>query len=200
MAAENAIERFIAADANRFAMTLFLISEGVFFGFLIIAYVYFHGAVHDGPDAANSLHPLTAGFYTVFLLASSFTMWKAERSHSRNRVLEFALWLLATITLGVIFMFGQSREYIGLYRENITVSRNVFGTSFFTLTGFHGLHVLIGLMALCLLLAASVIGGFKSTDSSAVRTIALYWHFVDWVWVIIFSMVYLWTFFARVPR
>ncbi len=192
MAAENAIERFIAADANRFAMTLFLISEAAFFGFLIIAYVYFHGSVHDGPDAENSLHPLTTGIYTVFLLASSFTMWRAEKSHSRNRVFQFALWLSATVAFGVIFMFGQSREYIGLYRKNVTVSRNVFGTSFFTLTGFHGLHVLMGLIALGLLLAVSVLGGFKSSDSSAVRTIALYWHFVDWVWVIIFSVVYLW--------
>jgi len=200
MAAENAIERYIAADANRFAMTLFLISEGAFFGFLIIAYVYFHGAVHEGPDAANSLHPLTSGIYTAFLLASSFTMWRAEKSHSRRRVLEFTLWLSATIAFGTIFLFGQGREFIGLYRENITVSRNVFGTSFFTLTGFHGLHVLLGLLALSLLLAVSFFGGFKTSDASAVRTIALYWHFVDWIWVIIFSVVYLWAILAKVPR
>jgi len=195
MAAENAIEKFIAADANRFAMALFLISEGAFFAFLIIAYLYFHGVVNAGPNAANSLHPLTTGIYTAFLLASSFTMWRAEKCHSRNQPLRFCLWLLATIGFGVIFMFGQSREYIGLYRGNVTVSRNVFGTSFFTLTGFHGLHVIMGLIALFLLFVVSLFDSLESSGSSAVRTIALYWHFVDWVWLIIFSVVYLWAIF-----
>ncbi len=195
MAAEATFEKVIAADANRFAMILFLISEGAFFAFLIIAYVYFHGAVISGPYAANSLQPLTTGIYTVFLLASSFTMWSAEKCHRSNRMRAFAYWLTATIGLGAVFMFGQAREYMRLYRQNVTVSRNIFGTSFFTLTGFHGLHVVLGLIALSVLLAVSTAGGFKASDGSAIRTIALYWHFVDWVWVIIFSVVYLWIYF-----
>jgi heme/copper-type cytochrome/quinol oxidase subunit 3 len=195
MATENTIEKFIAADSNRFAMALFLISEGSFFAFLIVAYVYFHGAMKSGPNATDSLHPLTTGIYTAFLLGSSFTMRRAEKCHSRDQVFKFTLWLSATIVCGAVFMVGQSREYLGLYRENITVSRNIFGTSFFTLTGFHGLHVLIGWIALLLLLAVSLSGSVKEPGGSAVRTIALYWHFVDWVWVIIFSVVYLWAFF-----
>lgn len=195
MAAEATFEKFINTDANRFAMVLFVVSEGTFFIFLIIAYVYFHGAVATGPRAANSLHPLTTGIYTVFLLASSFTMWRAEKNHRGNRVRAYAYWLAATIGLGAVFMFGQAREYVLLYRENVTVSRNIFGTSFFTLTGFHGLHVFMGLIALSVLFALSVADGFKASSDSAVRTIALYWHFVDWVWVIIFSVVYLWVYF-----
>jgi heme/copper-type cytochrome/quinol oxidase subunit 3 len=133
--------------------------------------------------------------YTGFLLASSFTMWRAEKSHGANRMRAFARWLAATIGLGAVFMFGQAREYIKLYRENVTVSRNLFGTSFFTLTGFHGLHVFLGLIALSVLLGVSLSAGFKNSGGLAVRTIALYWHFVDWVWVIIFSVVYLWIYF-----
>lgn len=185
---------FFTGDTNRFAMLLFLLSETSFFAILIIAYVYFHNAVHEGPNAANSLHPLTSGIYTVLLLASSFTVWRAERCYSRGRNGAFLGWLLATILLGATFLFGQGREYIGLYRANVTVSRNIFGTAFFTLTGFHGLHVLLGLIAMAILFGVALVDS-RGTQSSAVRTIATYWHFVDWVWVVIFSVVYLWSFF-----
>lgn len=190
MDAERA-ERFITDDINRFAMLLFLLSEAAFFAFLIIAYVYFHNVVRTGPNAANSLDPLKSGIYTVSLLASSFTVWRAEKCYSRGRNGAFLNWLLATILLGVIFLFGQGREYIHLYRANITVSRNIFGSTFFTLTGFHGLHVLLGLIALAILLGVAL-ADRSGRQSSAVRTIATYWHFVDWVWVVIFSVVYLW--------
>ena len=187
-------EPFITGDTNRFAMLLFLLSEAAFFAILIIAYVYFHNAVKPGPDAANSLHPLKSGIYTVFLLASSFTVWRAERCYSRRRNGAFLGWLLATILLGATFLFGQGREYIHLYRANVTVSRNIFGSAFFTLTGFHGLHVFLGLIALAILFALALADS-SGRQSSAVRTIATYWHFVDWVWVVIFSVVYLWSFF-----
>lgn len=194
MNTESKVETFIASDSNRFGMVLFLISEGAFFGFLIIAYVYFHGAVNAGPDAANSLHPFRTAIYTIFLLASSFTMWRAEVSHRREKQSAFSYWLMATIGLGIIFIFGQAREYVELYRSNVTVSRNVFGTSFFTLTGFHGLHVMMGLIALSVVCGLSLASKAEAPEPSAIRTIALYWHFVDWVWVIIFSVVYLWAF------
>ena len=185
-------EQFVTGDINRFAMLLFLLSETAFFAFLIIAYVYFHNAVQAGPDAANSLHPAKSGMYTVFLLASSFTAWHAERCYRRSRNRAFLNWLLATILLGVIFLVGQGREYIQLYRANVTVSRNIFGTAFFTLTGFHGLHVLLGLIALAILFGLAL-SDSRGRQSSAVRTIATYWHFVDWIWVVIFSVVYLWS-------
>ena len=192
MNAESTIETFIASDSYRFGMALFLISEGAFFGFLIIAYVYFHGAVKTGPDAANSLHPLRTGLYTICLLASSFTMWRAEVNHRRDQQRStFSYWLMATIGLGLLFIFGQAQEYLQLYQSNVTVSRNVFGTSFFTLTGFHGLHVAMGLIALSVLFGLSFKGNVKAP---AIRSIALYWHFVDWVWVVIFSVIYLWAY------
>jgi len=187
-------ERFVTGDINRFAMLLFLLSETAFFAFLIIAYVYFHNAVTSGPDAANSLDPWKSGIYTVFLLTSSFTVWRAEKCYSRGRRGAFLKWLLVTILLGAVFLFGQGREYLHLYRGNVTVNRNVFGTAFFTLTGFHGLHVLLGLIALAVLFGLALADS-RCSQSSAVRTIATYWHFVDWVWVVIFSVVYLWSLF-----
>ncbi len=192
MDAENTIAPFGIADENRLAMILFVISEGVFFVFLIIAYAFFHTSEKFGPNAANSLDPLTTGAFTVALLASSFTMWRAEKSHAREQWGTFRKWLAATIALGAIFMFGQGREYLNLYRANVTVSRNTFGSSFFTLTGFHGLHVILGLIALSILFGLAFLRADKP-GRSAVRTIALYWHFVDWVWVVIFSVVYLWA-------
>ena len=195
MDAESTVERFVTVDTYQFAVTLFLISEGAFFAFLIIAYVYFHGSMTSGPNASSSLNPLKTGIYSVFLLASSFTVSAAERKLSSGRRRAFSGWLLTTILLGAIFLVGQGREYFNLYRNDVTVSRNVFGTSFFTLTGFHGLHVLLGLLALCIVFALAMGGDFKTGRSNAIRAVALYWHFVDWIWVVIFFVVYVWALF-----
>ena len=155
----------------------------------------FSGAEKSGPSASNSLNPLRTGIYTVALLASSFTVRRAEKCYSRCRNSAFFNWLLTTILLGAIFSFGQGREYVHLYRANVTVSRDIFGTAFFTLTGFHGLHVLLGLIALAILLGVTLTDKSTGSQSSAVSAIATYWHFVDWVWVVIFSIVYIWALF-----
>ena len=195
MDAEGTIEGFVTHDIYSFGVTLFLISEGAFFAFLIIAYVYFHGSMASGPNAGSSLNPLKTGVYSGFLLASSFTVRTAERTFSRGQRRASAGWLLTTILLGTVFLVGQAREYLHLYRADVTVNRNVFGTSFFTLTGFHGLHVLLGFAALCILFALALSGALESGNSRAIRSVALYWHFVDWIWVVIFSVVYVWALF-----
>jgi len=182
-------------DNNKLAMVLFLLSEGTFFVFLIIAYVYYHAISNTGAMAAKVLDPLKTGIYTIFLLSSSLTVWQAEKSLRRGRQRAFRGWLLVTIILGAVFLFGQGSEYIHLYGEGVTISANIFGTSFFTLTGFHGFHVLLGLIALSVLFVLALMGDFSEKHSSAVETVALYWHFVDWVWVVIFSVIYLWAVF-----
>jgi heme/copper-type cytochrome/quinol oxidase subunit 3 len=101
-------------------------------------------------------------------------------------------WLLATMALGAAFLAGQGAEYVSLIREDVTISRDLFGTTFFTLTGFHGLHVLIGLILLGTLFGLELkrrVTGF----SQAVEGVSIYWHFVDGVWMIIFPVVYLWV-------
>jgi cytochrome c oxidase subunit III len=179
---------------SKLGVLTFIASEANFFLLLIFAYVYYHASSSGGgPTASGSLDRLSAGINSIFLLASSATMWRAERSLGNDRARGLSIWLLATIVLGAVFLFGQGREYAHLIAENVSFSRDLFGASFFTLTGFHGLHVLIGLITLSILLALSLAGDFASGRSDAVEAAALYWHFVDGVWIVIFSIVYLWS-------
>ena len=104
------------------------------------------------------------------------------------------LWLLITILLGVTFLAGQGIEYADLLTHHVTISRDLFGSTFFTLTGFHGLHVFVGLLLLTLLLLLFVFGRKSKPALPGVESIAYYWHFVDAVWVVIFSIVYLWRY------
>jgi len=97
-----------------------------------------------------------------------------------------------TVLLGGVFIVGQAIEYRGLLERGVTFSTNLFGTTFFTLTGFHGLHVLAGLCALGTLLAATISGRLPNINSSGFEAVSMYWHFVDAVWVVIFSVVHLW--------
>jgi heme/copper-type cytochrome/quinol oxidase subunit 3 len=162
----------------RLGMALFLLSEAVFFFMLIAAFVYFRG--ESLPVAAANLKLGTTAAYTAALLASSFTMWRAASGGASRG------WLAATIVLGAVFLFGQTSEYLRLFRQNITISQNLFGTTFFTLTGFHGLHVLVGIV---LLAALAALRGHHM----ALETVSLYWYFVDAVWIAIFAVVYLWS-------
>lgn len=182
----------MVSDKNKLGMVLFISSETIFFTLLILAYLYFQGAAAgDGPTAASSLDPLTTGLFSLFLFASSFTIWRADRNLARQNRTGLLTWLLATIGLGLIFLAGQGVEWRQLIAEGTTVSRNLFGTTFFTLTGFHGFHVLVGLVALAIVAGLAWAGDFEGPQSSAVESISLYWHFVDVVWVVIFSVVYL---------
>lgn len=159
-------------------MLLFLLNEAVLFFMLIAAFVYFRGSTLT--TAASSLNLRAASILTVCLLASSFTMWRAAATGTRP-------WLGATLALGAIFLYGQGTEYWALVHQHVTISRSQFGTTFFTLTGIHGLHVFTGLLLVAVLLAAS-------PRRAALDSIALYWYFVDAIWLVIFGVVYLWTF------
>ncbi len=176
-------------ERNRLGVAVFLLSEVAFFIFLILAYVYLHNRVTQGPTPAQALDPASAAIYTIFLLASSLTVWLAGRSLRRHRTLAW-FWLAATVVLGLIFLIGQGREWRRLYKEHIYVSTNVFGTSFFTLTGFHGLHVLMGLIALTILLGLVGAGRIRGPNSAALESVSIYWHFVDVVWIVIFTVIY----------
>lgn len=179
---------------NRMMVGFFVASESIFFLMLILAYVNFHGSQVDGPTAVNSLNPIVTGIFSLFLLASSFSIWLAGKSlkNKNHRMLKF--WLFVTILLGATFIFGQGLEWAGLIEKNITISRNVFGTTFFTLTGFHGFHVCVGLIMLSILLGLALFGDFKGPKSDAVECVSIYWHFVDGVWIVVFSVIYLWAF------
>ncbi len=179
---------------NKMAISFFIASESIFFLMLILAYVNFHGTVTDGPTAATSLDPIKTGIFSLFLLASSFTIWLAGKSLAAKNHFMLKVWILLTIILGATFIYGQGSEWAGLIEKNITISTNVFGSTFFTLTGFHGLHVCIGLIMLSILLGLALWGDFKGPRSDAVECVSIYWHFVDGVWIVVFSVIYLWAF------
>lgn len=187
------IQRLANVEKNVLGMTLFLLNEIVFFALLIIAFVDYHLTVISDPNASNSLHPGITAIYTVFLLSSSLTVWMADRSLSRRNNTGVILWLAATVVLGAVFLVGQGLEYADLLSQNITVNSSLFATTFFTLTGFHGLHVFIGLVMLMILSGYAIAGQFKGGHSSSMSAISLYWHFVDAVWIVIFSIIYLWA-------
>ncbi|HEX2911823.1 MAG TPA: cytochrome c oxidase subunit I [Chloroflexia bacterium] len=184
---------------KRLGMFTFIASEAVFFLLLIVAYVYYQLQVPNqaGPDARNVLEPLKTLIFSVCLFASSGTIWLAGRSARKNSIKAMSWWILATVILGAIFLAGQGWEYFTLLTDNVTISRNTFGTSFFTLTGFHGLHVFSGLIALSILTCMGFFGAFKRKKPVALEPISLYWHFVDVVWVVIYSIVYIPVLFQK---
>jgi heme/copper-type cytochrome/quinol oxidase subunit 3 len=172
-------------------MMLFVASEAIFFLMLVLAYVNFHKVT--GAQAASLLDPIKTGLFSVALFSSSFTMWLAEKAHEKESG-SVKFWLFATIVLGGIFIAGQGVEYARLIVDKITISRDLFGSTFFTLTGFHGLHVIIGLILLTLMFGLSVWGRKHEPQTDGLQSVAIYWHFVDAVWVVVFSVVYLWRY------
>lgn len=176
----------------RLAVVLFLISEFIFFVFLVVAYVYSRQGEISGPTAHSSLVPWKTGIYTAVLLTSSGTIYLAERSLEHRRR-AFAFWMSLTIALGSIFLFGEMREYATLLHHDVSVSRNLFGSTFFTLTGFHAVHVTLGLVMLAVLLGLVFFDKLGAKRRTAFKSVSYYWHFVDLVWIMVFSVVYLWS-------
>jgi cytochrome c oxidase subunit I+III len=178
-------------EKNRVAIVSFLLSEGFFFLMLILAYLFYNSHAMNGPTPTSTLDAKRTGIFTLCLLASSFTIWLAEKKLRAKKPVAFR-WLLGlTILLGAIFLVGQGREYLRIYDSGVVISSNLFATTFFTLTGFHGLHVCVGLIALLVLMGLGLAGDFKSGRIEAVKSIGLYWHFVDAVWLVVYSVIYL---------
>jgi heme/copper-type cytochrome/quinol oxidase subunit 3 len=178
-------------DKTKVGVGLFLFSEAWFFLTLLIAYVYFQSLPADGPSAASSLNVLHTLAFSICLFLSSATIHLAVRSFRAGDRNGVSRWLAMTVALGTIFLFGQTREYLGLFAHGVTISTNLFGSTFFTLTGFHGLHVLMGLVALGALLGIAMSGRLGEIKPSGFEAVSMYWHFVDAVWVVIFASVYL---------
>ena len=176
----------------RLAMLLFVASEAVFFILLIIAYVVYHATSPSAADASRYLDIPKTAVFTACLISSSFTMRHAGIHFRTGRRRPALAWLMATMALGTAFLTGQGSEYVSLIRKDVTISRDLFGTTFFTLTGFHGLHVFIGLILLGTLFGLELKRAVTG-PSQAVESVSIYWHFVDGVWMVIFPVVYLWS-------
>lgn len=187
----------MVSDKYRLGMMLFIVSEAVFFTILILAFVFYRDspAIAHGPNDFNSLDVGRVAIFTACLYASSFTIWFSGRSHAKGQDRMMTFWLFLTIGLGATFLFGEATEYIDLTsRLGLTPHRNLFGTTLYALTGFHGFHVLMGLVLLTVLFVLTVGGKFRGgAHHVGYETVSLYWHFVDAVWVVIFPTVYLWS-------
>ncbi|WP_423146030.1 cytochrome c oxidase subunit 3 [Rubrolithibacter danxiaensis] len=176
---------------NKLMMKLVIATEAIFFLSLMITFVYF--AIRPGfkQHSLDLLDIKTTGIFSLMLFSSSFTFWRAEVNFNRGQTARLKTWLGVTIFLGIIFLFGQIKEYLRLLHEDFTISKDIFGTSFFTLTAFHGLHVFIGLIILSVVLLLAIVGDFDKPGSSVIKSTGMYWHFVDLVWLLVFSLVYI---------
>ena len=177
-------------DKNKVGMLTFILSEAGFFMTLILAYLFFYVHPQPGPTPRELDVPRTL-IFSVCLFASSFTFWRSEIAMSKQLRSSMLGWLALTIVLGGIFLVGQGTEYWKLFQTGVDVSTNLFSTTFFTLTGFHGLHVLLGLVALLIFLWLAWRGDFASGRESAFEAAGYYWHFVDLVWVFVLLTVYI---------
>jgi heme/copper-type cytochrome/quinol oxidase subunit 3 len=179
-------------DNRKLGFWIFLSSEAVFFACLLIAYLVYHGVPKDpGPRPMDVFNiPLTS-LSTFVLLMSSLSMVIAVNSAQRGKAKEAMRWTLATALMGVLFLGGQVYEFAHFVHEGLTLSSSLFGTTFFVLTGFHGTHVLVGVIWLFSLLYHGKNGGLTVEKAGDVEIAGLYWHFVDVVWIVLFTVIYL---------
>jgi cytochrome c oxidase subunit 1/cytochrome c oxidase subunit I+III len=184
-------DRVVLPNHNEVGILAFIFSEIGFFGALILSYIYFYAHPQPGPGPKELDLPRTL-IFSVCLFASSFTFWRSEVALHKQRRGSTLGWLVLTIALGAVFLGGQANEYWKLFQTGVDLSTNMFATSFFTLTGFHGLHVLIGLITLLVFLWMAWEGDSVAAKfGSAFKCVGYYWHFVDVVWVFVLFTVYL---------
>ncbi len=178
-------------NSRKLAFWAFLGSECLFFGSLISTYLVYKGRSVVGPYPPQVLNIPFTSVSTFVLLMSSLTMVLALAAIQRGSVRGFRVWIAATALLGMTFLAGQVYEFSSFVREGLTLQTNLFGSTFFVLTGFHGAHVSAGVVWLWSLFSASFAGRIRKENSLDVEIAGLYWHFVDVVWIAIFTLVYL---------
>jgi len=175
---------------GRVCMICLIIAESAIFTIFVAAYLYYLGKSLTGPTPQQVLElPI---LNTVCLLCSSATITFALRALVQGEVRRFGFWWLATIALGGYFLLGTGVEWRHLIVEKgLTIKTNLFGTTFYSLVGLHASHVVIGLLALLIVMVLTLAGAVKPGHAERTEVLALYWHFVDAVWVVVFTVVYL---------
>ena len=178
-------------DNAKLAMWAFLGSECLFFGSFISSYLLYRNRVLSGPTPHEIYDIPYTSVSSFVLLMSSLTMVLALNALQRGNQRSLRAWLLATAFLGMTFIGGQIYEFTTFVEEGLTLTTSTFGSAFFVLTGFHGAHVTVGILMLLTLFGMSLAGRLHQEDPRPVELIGLYWHFVDIVWIVIFTVVYL---------
>ena len=188
--ARSSIEsEWVLPSRGRVGMFALIAAESAIFTIFVVAYIFYIGKSVSGPTPQDVLElPI---FSTVCLLSSSLTIHLAVRALRQAKVGAFGLWWFVTMTLGAIFLVSTGREWHHLiYDKGLTVSTNLFGTTYYSLVGLHAFHVTVGLLAIGLTMIFTLLGKVKPEHSERAEVFSLYWHFVDMVWVIVFTVVY----------
>jgi cytochrome c oxidase subunit 3 len=174
---------------GRVGMGALIAAEAAIFTIFVVAYLFYVGKSLSGPMPREVLSPPI--FYTVCLLSSSLTIHFAAKALRRGNVRSFGAWWLLTITLGGLFLYGTASEWHRLiYEKGLTISTNLFGTTYYSLVGLHGFHVVVGLVCLSTVMAFTLFEGVKQEHAERIDVLSLYWHFVDAVWIVVFTVVY----------
>jgi cytochrome c oxidase subunit 3/cytochrome o ubiquinol oxidase subunit 3 len=169
-------------------MWCLIAAESAIFCIFVVAYLYYAGKSLGGPTPAVLRVPI---FDSICLFSSSLTILWAERAIEQGDLRAFRRWLLLTVALGAVFITGTAREWVRLiYVEGLTISTNLFGTTFYSLVGLHGFHVIVGLTGLSLILIFTLLGFVRREHAKRIGVFAMYWHFVDAIWAVVLPVVY----------
>jgi cytochrome c oxidase subunit 3/cytochrome o ubiquinol oxidase subunit 3 len=171
------------------AMAMLITAEASIFTIFVVAYLYYLGRDVSGPTPKEVLE--IPYFGTVCLLSSSGFIMLAERAIEHGRMAAFRLWWIVTILLGAIFLVDTGMEWYKLIvQDHLTIHTNLFGTTFYSLVGLHASHVIVGLLMMIVVMLFALTGHVRAEHAERVKVLALYWHFVDAVWVVVFTVVY----------
>jgi cytochrome c oxidase subunit 3 len=185
-----AIAPWTLPSRGRVGMFCLIVAEAAIFTIFVIAYIFYLGKSVTGPTPEQVLEiPI---FNTICLLGSSLTIHFAERALERGEMGSFKIFWFLTFALGAIFLGGTGLEWHRLiYTSGLTISTNLFGTTYYSLVGLHAFHVIVGLLGLGLVMVLALASKLKQEHGARVGVLSLYWHFVDAVWVVVFTVVYI---------
>ena len=182
-------ENWQLPSRGRVAMLSLIVGESAIFTIFVVAYIFYIGRSLSGPTPQVLDVPI---FNTICLLSSSLTIWMAEQAIERGRIRVFGAWWGLTMLLGMIFLAGTAQEWTRLIvHEGLTIRTNLFGTTFYSLVGLHATHVAVGLIMLSLVMLFTLLGRVEQRHAERIQVLSLYWHFVDAVWVVVFTVVYI---------
>jgi cytochrome c oxidase subunit III len=174
---------------GRVGMWCLIAAESAIFSIFLVAYIFYIGKSIAGPLPKDVLQPPI--FYSVCLLSSSLTIHIALRRIAAGEIGAFARWWLATILLGGTFLFGTAREWNELiFHHGLTITTNLFGTTYYSLVGLHGFHVTVGLLAMAIVALFCFTAKLGRQHAERLEILSMYWHFVDVIWVVVFTVVY----------
>jgi cytochrome c oxidase subunit 3/cytochrome o ubiquinol oxidase subunit 3 len=186
---QNTDPAWVLPSRGIVGMACLIVAEAAIFIIFIVAYLYYLGKSITGPTPAVLEIPI---FTSICLLSSSATVHAAVAALHHGKRTATSLWLATTVLLGSIFLAGTAHEWHQLiYRDGLTIQTNLFGTTFYSLVGLHATHVVVGLIMLSLAFVFSLTGSLTPKHTGKLEVLSLYWHFVDAVWVVVFTVVYI---------